>query len=322
MAKPWDVWKIIREIDLEAVRAESERSFRVLVMGEAAGDAESLAGLLSGGRRGERHPWLVPIQAGLHTPLNPLPDVAVLVSREADLPPRLGITAQELVAQKVPVVTIVVGSGMSSTDGVVRPGEAARAAVGRPAADHLPAIAQALLSGAPPGLRLALGRQLPPVRDPLYTALIEETARANAVYSLGTGVAEIVPLLNLPLNLADIVVLTKNQVVMSYRIAPRVRRDTIRAVLGQTLNVIGRGARQLARHSSASCPWSASPRCGGYAGTWAVGRAVAAWAGGGAELTKASVKRYYAEAVDRGRRVADVLAFAAKARGVKRRGVR
>ena len=323
MAKPWDVWKIIREIDLEAVRAEAERSFRVLVLGEVAGDAESLAGILSGGRKGDRHPWLVPAQAALHTPFNPLPDVAVLVSREADLPPLLGITAQELAAQRVPVVTIVVGS-KSSSDGVVRPGEAARAAVGRPAADHLPAIAQALLSGTPPGLRLALGRQLPPVRDPLFTALIEETARANAVYSLGSGVAEIVPLLNLPLNLADIVVLTKNQVVMSYRIALAAgRRGTVKAVLGQTLSVIGSGfmLRQVARQLIGLVPVvGIAPKVAvAYAGTWAVGRAVAVWAGGGAEVTKASVKRYYAEALERGRRVADALTYAAKLGKVARK---
>jgi hypothetical protein len=47
---------------------------------------------------------------------------------------------------------------------------------------------------------------------------------------------------------------------------------------------------------------------------------VAAWAGGGAELTKSSVKRYYAEALDRGRRAADVLAFATKAGRARRRG--
>lgn len=324
MAQPWDVWRIIREIDLEAVRAEAERSFRVLVLGEVPGDAESIAGLLSSGRRGgERHPWLVPVAAGLHTPFSPLPDVAVLVSREADLPPRLGIAAQELVAQKVPVVTVVVGS-TASTDGVVRPGEAARAAIGRPVAEHLPAIAQAVLSGTPPGLRLALGRQLPPVRDPLFTALIEETARANAVYALGTGVAEAVPLLNLPLNLADIVVLTKNQVVMSYRIALAAgRRGTVKAVLGQTLSVIGGGfmLRQVARQLIGLVPVvGVAPKVAvAYAGTWAVGRAVAVWAGGGAEVTKASVKRYYAEALERGRHVSDALTYAVKLRQGRRK---
>jgi uncharacterized protein (DUF697 family) len=317
MPKPWDVWKIIKELDLEAVRSEAERSFRILVLGETGPDAAAMAGLLSTGRKGERHPWVVAAEAGLQPPLPPMPDVAVLVSRDPDLSPRLAIAAQELATRKVPAVTVVVGSG-SSMDAVVRPGEAARAAVGRPAADHLDAIAQALLSGAPPSLRLALGRQLPPVRDPLFAALIEETARANAVYALGTGVAEIVPGLNLPMNLADIVVLTKNQVVMAYKIALGAgKRGTVRAVLGQTLSVIGSGfmLRQLARQLVGLVPViGIAPKVAvAYAGTWAVGRAVAVWAGGGAEVTKASVARYYGEALERGKRVAEALGSAARA---------
>jgi uncharacterized protein (DUF697 family) len=316
MAKPWDVWRIIKEVDLEAVRAEAERSFRVLVLGEVAGDAQAMTGLLSSGRRGEVHPWVVAAEAGLHPPLTPLPDVAVLVTRETELPPRLAIAAQELAVQKVPAVTVVVGS-KDSRDGVIRPGEASRAAVGRPAADHLDAIAQALLSGTPAGLRLALGRQLPPVRDPLFAALIEETARANAVYALGTGVAEIVPLLNIPLNLADMVVLTKNQVVMAYRIALGAgKRGTVKALLGQTLSVIGSGfmLRQVARQLVGLVPViGLAPKVAvAYAGTWAVGKAVAVWAGGGAEVTKASVARYYAEALERGRSVAEAAGAAAR----------
>lgn len=323
MPRPWDIWKIIKELDLEAVRAESERSFRVLVLGEAGRDAEAMAGLLSSGRKGERHPWVVAAEAGLHAPLSPPPDVAVLVSRDPELSPRLAIAAQELAARKVPAVTVVVGAE-SSMDAVIRPGEAARAAVGCPAADHLDAIAQALLSGAPPRLRLALGRQLPPVRDPLFAALIEQTARANAVYALGTGVAEIVPGLNLPMNLADIVVLTKNQVVMAYKIALGAgKRGTVRAVLGQTLSVIGSGfmLRQVARQLIGLVPLvGIAPKVAvAYAATWAVGRAVAVWAGGGAEVTKDSVKRYSAEALERGRRVADALTFAAKLRKVTRK---
>jgi uncharacterized protein (DUF697 family) len=294
VAKPWDAWKIIREIDLDAVRAEAERAFRVLVLAESRRDAEDLAALLSGSPKGD--PWLDVTETGPRPVPVPLPDVAVLASRGPDLSPRLGMSAQAIHGRGVPLVTIVVGS-TGERDGVVRPGEAARAAVPDFAAEHAPAVAQALLSGAPAGLRLALGRRLPPLRDPLFDALVEDAARANAIYALGTGVAETLPLLSLPLNLADIVALTKNQIVMAYRIALAAgRRGTIRAVLGQTLGVIGSGfmLRQLARQLIGLVPVvGIAPKVAvAYAGTWAVGRAVAAWAGGGAELTKSSVKRY------------------------------
>lgn len=121
MPKPWDVWKIIRELDLEAVRREAERSFRIVVLGEAAADAEAMASLLSSGRKGERHPWVLAAEAGLHAPLSPPPDVAVLVSRDPELSPRLAIAAQELATRRIPAVTVVVGSE-SSMDAVIRPG--------------------------------------------------------------------------------------------------------------------------------------------------------------------------------------------------------
>jgi uncharacterized protein (DUF697 family) len=323
MSKPWDVWRILREIDLDAVRAEAERSFRVRVVAEREADARSLGLLLSAAPDGARHPWLAVAAATLEPPPNPLPDLALLVSRAPDLPPRLAITAESLAAQRVPLVTVVLGSS-SVSDGVVRPGEAARAAVPALTPEHAPVIAQAVVSGAPARLRLALARQLPPLRPPLYAALIDETARASAIYALGTGVAESVPLLSLPLNLADIVVLTKNQIVMSYRIAlASGRKGTVRAVLGQTLGVIGSGflLRQLARQLVGLVPViGIAPKVAvTYAGTWAVGRAVGAWAGGGPAVTQESVKRFYTEAVERGREIASGLAGRAARRVVRGR---
>ena len=52
-----------------------------------------------------------------------------------------------------------------------------------------------------------------------------------------------------------------------------------------------------------------------YAGTWAVGRAVAAWASEGRKLTPAAVRHFYREAWGRGKTVARAMAAqAGKAR--------
>lgn len=320
MPKLPDVWRVLREVDLEAIRTEAERTFRVQVVADVAADAESAAVLLSG--VGERHPWLA--AGGLPHPApgafaGNAPDLAVLVTREPDLGPGLSILVGELHGRRVPVVTIVAG-GVGALAGVVRPGEAARAAVERLDAAAQPALAQALLSAAPVGLRLALARQLPPLRPALVSALVEETARANALYALGSGVAEVVPLLNVPLNLADMVVLTKNQLVMSYRIAlTSGKRGRPTDVLGEVLGVIGGGFlfRQLARQLVGLIPVAGvAPKVAvAYAGTWAIGRAVGVWAGGGAAPSAATVKRYYAEAVERGREVASALAAQVKRLG-------
>lgn len=321
MPKLPDLWRVMREVDLEAIRDDAERAFRGQLAAEEASDAESAAALLSGAR-GERHPWLA--AGGLATLPSATsgagpPDVAVLVTRVPELGPRLSILAAELQGQRVPVVALVVGAP-GPLAGVVRPGEAARAAVASLDAAAVPALAQALLSGVPAPLRLALARQLPPLRPAFVSSLIEETARANALYALSTGVAESVPLLNVPLNLADIVVLTKNQLVMSYRIAlASGKRGRPRDVVGEVMGVIGGGflLRQLARELVGLVPVAGvAPKVAvAYAGTWAIGRAVGVWAGGGATPSAASVKRYYAEAVERGREVAAALATQAKRTG-------
>src|SRR5207247_11200684 len=102
---------------------------------------------------------------------------------------------------------------------VVRTGEAARAAVAALDAEAMPAVAQAVLSAASPGVRLALARHLVPLREPLFADLIEETARTNAMYSLTTGIAEAVPVLDVQLHLAGIVGLAKSGLCMTFSCA-------------------------------------------------------------------------------------------------------
>ena len=147
----------------------------------------------------------------------------------------------------------------------------------------MPAVAQALLSAVSPGMRLAFARHLIPLREPLFAELIEETAKTNALYALTTGLAEAVPVLDVPLNLADIVVLTKNQLVMSYRIAlASGKKGTPRDLVGEVLGVIGGGFlfRQGARQLVGLIPVAGIvPKVAvAYAGTLAIGKAVVTWA--------------------------------------------
>jgi uncharacterized protein (DUF697 family) len=115
------------------------------------------------------------------------------------------------------------------------------------------------------------------------------------MYAFTTGIAEAVPALGVPLYLADLVVLTKNQLVMSYRIAlSSGKHGAPRELLGEVLGVIGgafllrQGARQLV---------SLVPVAGivpkvavAYAGTLAIGKAVVAWAAYGAALERGTVR--------------------------------
>jgi uncharacterized protein (DUF697 family) len=176
----------------------------------------------------------------------------------------------------------------------------------------VPAVAQVLLAAASPGVRLALARHLVPLRPPLFAELIEETAKTNAMYALTAGLAEVVPVLDVPLNIADIVVLTKNQLVMSYRIAlASGKKGTPRELVGEALGVIGSGFlfRQGARQLVGLIPVvGIVPKVAiAYAGTLAIGKTVVAWATYGTPLEPSAVRQFYRQALSRGKDVARTL---------------
>ena len=316
------LWRTLKEADLAAIRRDADRRFEVLVVAEDAGEAARLAQMLTGADRA--HPWLTlatPDEARDRSAAAGL-DAALLVSPGEDLPPALAAARDALGRAGVPLVTVVAGAA-TATAAVVRPGETGRAVVPVLDASGVPALAEALVAAFDPTLRLALARQLPPLRPATFTALIDETAKVNATYALTTGLGEMVPVLNLPLDVTDMVVLTKNQLVMSYKIALACgKKGTPRELIGEVVGVIGGGFlfRQAARQLIGLVPVvSIVPKVAmAYAGTWAVGRAVAAWASEGRKLTPAAVRRFYREAWGRGKTVARAMAAQARKARPKR----
>jgi uncharacterized protein (DUF697 family) len=316
-----DMWRTLKEADLAAIRRDADRRFEVLVVSED-GAAEALAELMTGA--GRAHPWLTlatPDEARDRIAAAGL-DAAIVVSSFEDLAPPLAAARDALRKAGVPLVAVVHGAA-SATGGVARPGETTRAAVPALDAAGLPAIAEAVVAAFDPALRLGLARQLPPLRAAIFAELIDETARANATYALTTGLAEVVPVLDVPLNLADMVVLTKNQLVLSYKIALACgKKGEPRELIGEVMGVIGGGFlfRQAARQLVGLIPVAGIvPKVAmAYAGTWAVGRAVAAWASEGRRVSPAAVRRFYREAWDRGKSVARAMADQAKRARPKR----
>jgi len=316
------MWRTLKEADLAAIRRDAERRFEVLVVAEDGADATTLAELMTGA--GHAHPWLTvstPDEARDRIAAAGL-DAAILVSGAEDMAAPLAAARDALRKAGVPLVAVVHGAA-SATGGVARAGETTRAAVPALDAAALPAIAEAVVAAFDAALRLALARQLPPLRAAIFTELIDETARANATYALTTGLAEAVPVLDLPLNLADMIVLTKNQLVMSYKIALACgKKGQPRELIGEVVGVLGGGFlfRQAARQLVGLIPVAGVvPKVAmAYAGTWAVGRAVAAWASEGRRLDPAAVQRFYREAWDRGKSVARAMADQAKRARPKR----
>jgi uncharacterized protein (DUF697 family) len=326
-----NLWRVLRETDLEAIRRGAESRFEVLVAGDDRADAEQLASLVGDtgdaiavpGDGARRHPWLLvtDVSRAAVIPGREPCSLAVLVSRKTELSTSLGSIRDEQAAHGVPVVVVVIGAP-GETAGIVRRSESQRVVVPDLEAPALAAVGQALLTAVAPELRLALGRQLPVLRTLLFAKLIDETARANAGYAFASGIAEIIPVVNIPMNIGDVVILTKNQLVMSYKIALVAGKSgTPRHLIGEILGVLGGGLllRQVARQLVGLIPAvGVAPKVAvAYGGTWAIGQAVVVWATAGQALTVESAGRFFDEGLKRGRRAARALV--SRRRGKKRR---
>ena len=159
---------------------------------------------------------------------------------------------------------------------------------------------------------LSAARRLPILRGAYGDWLLNETSRANAIYAFSTGVAETIPGLDIPLNVADIVVLTKNQLAMVYKLALAAGQPKSPvAVIGELLGVIGVGflCRQIARELVGLIPVvGIVPKVAvAYAGTYAVGQAAQAYLIEGKVPATEQLRALYTEAIERGRMLAQSL---------------
>ncbi len=301
-------WNIVREINLDAIRQRAETPVRLLVVGEPR-QRLALTTLLLGSSTAP-YPMLSLVDAADVTGAvsREAADIALIVSGGSDVPPPLASARALLVSRRIPVVTVLVGS-VGYLDTFARHGEHRRLVVPSLETDSAQAFAEKLFDAVAPDTRVALARQFPGLREPLFEQLIDETSRANASYAFSTGLAEIVPLLDVPLNVGDIIVLTKNQMIMAYRIALAAGKEgKPRDVIGELTGVIGGSLifRQIARELIGLVPVvGIIPKVAvAYGGTWAIGRAVALWATGGEQATRRSLQQLYRTGLERGREVA------------------
>lgn len=164
-----------------------------------------------------------------------------------------------------------------------------------------------------PNQHLALGRQFPLFRVPIAHELIDDTCFSNAAYSFSTGLAEIIPVLDIPLNVADMVVLTKAQAFLVYKLGLEFGFSVHwQDYVTEFGSVVGGGFmwRQLARSLIGLIPvWGIVPKVAvAYAGTYVVGNAILQWYLTGRKLSRAQMRDIYAQAIERGKAFAQQLA--------------
>ena len=320
-----NIWSTLRELDVSAIREESERALVIACVGHAAA-LEQLEPLL---RRGpERYPTpspnpleIIPIEHAAERAacLSGADMLLLAVDARQPLSPAEAASFSMLERQTAPfLVVLMYGDRMPGSAAALSPMIRARTiAIADPAAlDAADKLATAVLTRLPAELHLAAARRLPGLRAIYARDLIGSTSVTNATYSLATSVPEQIPLLSIPFAAADIIVLTKNQAIMVYRLAlaygaPPEFQSRIREVIP----VVG-GAflwRQAARSLVGLIPiWGIVPKVAiAYAGTYTTGIVAWRWYESGELVSAAQMKQISQEAIAIGRaRAREIIASA------------
>lgn len=155
---------------------------------------------------------------------------------------------------------------------------------------------------------LGLGRAFPLFRVAVAHYLINDTSLSNAAYSLSTGLAEIVPIFDIPLNVADMVVLTKTQAYLVYKLGLAFGFSTQwQDYVAEFSSVLGAGFlwRQIARSLVGLIPvYGIIPKVAvAYSGTYAVGHAVLQWYITGRHISTRQMRELYSQAFQRGKAI-------------------
>ena len=173
-----------------------------------------------------------------------------------------------------------------------------------------------------PDLRVSLARRLPGFRPLAAEGVIREVSRVNAEFATLSGISDTLPFLT-PLFPAvagaDILVLTKNQVLMVFRLAAIYGEDLdLKSRAREVAPIIGGafGWRSIARELLRLIPGGLGCRSGPASPirTYAVGRAAQMVFDEGRRPTRQEMLRIYEESAQRGRD------FVGRLRGRRRGG--
>ena len=310
------LWRIVSQVNVDEIRNAVVRPFHLVIVAEQEGDASTLAAHISDTAAAFIHPWVTattPTMLG-KAQADAQVDIAILLSETVDLTATMQDRYRGLRAAHATVLIVITGDAAAIPGAELpRRGEEVRLlAPVIDAATVRKSIAEVLIGLASPEQRLALAYRLPPLRPAAFQQLIQETSQANATYAFSTGLAEIIPVLDIPLNVGDLIVLTKNQLVMAYKIAVMAgKQGAPQQLLGEILGVLGSGFlfRQLARQLVGLVPvWGIAPKVAiSYAGTWAIGQAIVLWAVEGQQITPEVLRQFLDDALVRGQAVSQRL---------------
>ncbi len=311
-----DGWSTIKEIDLKPIQQQAVNGARLAVVGRPGSGRSTLAAQM---RTDPNRPTTV-----FDSPVIILDIDHEISSIEADLiilmvDSRDSETAlhQKLVTEwaNTGKKTLVFINQFERQDETISISpwtrNRSRRVVWGPVNDHIFLLREfvpAVISLLPDKL-LGLGRYFPLFRAPIAQYLISDACTTNAAYALSTGLAETVGIFNLPITVADMVVLTKNQAYLVYKLGLTLGYTTRwQDYVAEFGSVLGSSFlwRQLARSLVGLIPvWGILPKVAvSYAGTFAVGHAVLQWYLTGRHVSKHQMRQLYNKAFAKGKLLA------------------
>lgn len=313
---------IIGEVDVRPIRAEAEAPLDLAIF---AGQPETALWLAGELRRDPARPDQRSQAPLLATSLDSLPleksvDLVILIVS----PPELQALQERSLLERwrkseQRALIVLQESGLPDNDApdlALVPGSMGRGIRLLPGDVHDPAFLDGQLVPALLGLlpekQLSAARNLPRLRAEVVRRLINDTSTSNAAYSLTTGLAEIIPVLTIPLNVTDMIILTKAQAFLVYRLGLALGLPLEwQAYLAEFGSVLGGGFlwRQMARMLVGLIPaYGILPKVAiAYSGTYVVGQVVYHWYLTGRHLTAGHIRSLYIQALQTGRRLASNL---------------
>jgi uncharacterized protein (DUF697 family) len=228
-------WKLTRELDINGLRESLERPVTIRVLGSDAAVAQRLARLI------EPDPAAAEVTSrvlgSLERERADLYVIAIGGPLEADARRQLsdlsvGETPLVLVQSDIAAGMLVLGvpDERVLTLGLAEADDQAR--------DRLFKV----LVQAAPEVLLSAGRRHPLLREPVADHLIRDAARVNAQFAAVSSLPATIPIIGgLVGDMADVLVLTKNQVLLLFKLAGLYGRDLQlgRQLLTEILPIVG-----------------------------------------------------------------------------------
>ncbi len=272
-----NLMQIMRELSLDDLRAEAEKPPRLLVMAPTHDAADRIVFNVTGEFRS---PYVTPTT--LDTPVDRLDVYDAIVIYDPDALPSTRVLIEQLGKRDQ---NVVIATFLSTDPDDVTAAHAVRTRI----VNRLPDRA------------MALGRHLPAFVPVAIKSVIDDTSVANAQFALLANVPSVVPLFGTLASVsADVLVLTKNQLLLVYKVAAIHGRnlEDKSAILREMAPVAGAGFfwRTIAREATTILPMAAGtvPKVAiAYSGTVAIGRAADYYYRFGEKPGKELLESYY-----------------------------